>query len=942
MVGRRRTFGAFQGHALLLLAALALSCGDSPAAPEPASLAVTPSSVTLTSVGETAAFSASITDQHGAAFAGQVEWRTSHPAVFTVTTGGVVKAVGNGSGTLTASFQGLTATASVTVAQVPTALNLASGGEQAVPRGQALPAPVVVSVLDARGAPVPGTRVAFAPATGHGTVEPSTAASDSAGLAATMWTLGDTVGPQVLTATVGAGVSVQVGATALVPPNQAPVAVGSLADWALTARGSAATVDVADRFNDPDGDALTYVVQSSDAGIAATSASGAVVTVRPLAAGAATVTVTARDPDGLTAELSAQADVHEPDLAATVSRDSVALVPGASFEFEVEVRNGGEGRGSAATTTVAAYVSSDSVIETTDERVGESREVEALARDGLARTAAAFAADSAAAPWTVVWVGACVEAVEGETETGNNCSRAIKVTTVPAVRWSFVSSGGIESSSPSGDPRTVVKITIDAPDVDYAGAGWLPLRPDDPQAVANVLEMLEVKTVGNPDDSDYDLAAERWGGTDSCGPICDEQISIVSADSQTVVEVRPPGLKPGWVIPLFEAADLADPLPDWITGRRWFSRDWIYQAGDYALSLGGSSRAELSIDADESLACRADADKVAPPYDMVDDVLVWRGVPGDASRDRGSFLGKKADPNKTYVIDIGFMVTKDYWRVGWPEWLPEAVRHTTEIFQRSGVNVELRVPAIVRYQDYKHYNSCQADATVRLLRRVSWEVFADMQWPIIEHYGIDLFYKIMSLKRGEGICGEATQRFVGYSMEESRIIHSQGTVDPSCSSGVTPHLGGSMRFVSVETLAHEIGHNLGLAHNVEDFSAPFDFRRWWHPSAWGYVSEVAITGDTTAWYGTIMSVLTSPIPFFSSDRALPKTEVCNGDRARHDYATDIGFCPHVAHRLVGDSIRLGGKVAFFDEGHILVDASEVMQYTIEDMSKFGCRPGSCQ
>ena len=116
MVGRRRTFGAFQGHALLLLAALALSCGDSPAAPEPASLAVTPSSVTLTSVGETAAFSASITDQHGAAFAGQVEWRTSHPAVFTVTTGGVVKAVGNGSGTLTASFQGLTATASVTVA----------------------------------------------------------------------------------------------------------------------------------------------------------------------------------------------------------------------------------------------------------------------------------------------------------------------------------------------------------------------------------------------------------------------------------------------------------------------------------------------------------------------------------------------------------------------------------------------------------------------------------------------------------------------------------------------------------------------------------------------------------------------------------------------------------------------------------------------------------
>ena len=318
--------------------------------------------------------------------------------------------------------------------------------------------------------------------------------------------------------------------------------MGSLAGWALTARGSAATVDVAERFNDPDGDALTYTVRSSDAGVAAASISGSVVTVRPLAAGAATVTVTARDPDGLTAELSAQADVHEPDLAAAVSRDSVALVPGASFEFEIEVRNGGDGRGSAAPTLVAAYVSPDPVIETTDERVGEPQDVEALARGGLAWTAAAFAADSAAAVWTVVWVGACVEAVEGETETGNNCSRAIKVTTVPAVRWSFVSSNGEESSSPSGDPRTVVKIAIDAPNVDYAGAGWLPLRPDDPQAVANVLEMLEVKTVGNEHDSDYDLAAKRWGGTDSCGPICDEQVSIVSADSQTVVEVRPPGL----------------------------------------------------------------------------------------------------------------------------------------------------------------------------------------------------------------------------------------------------------------------------------------------------------------------------------------------------------------------------------------------------------------
>lgn len=712
------------------------------------------------------------------------------------------------------------------------------------------------------------------------------------------------------------------------PTNQPPATLGSLAGWALTARGSAATVDVAERFNDPDGDALTYTVRSSDAGVAAASASGSVVTVRPLVAGAATVTVTARDPDGLTAELSAQADVHEPDLAAAVSRDSVALVPGASFEFEIEVRNRGEGRGSAAPTLVAAYVSPDSVIETTDERVGEPREVEALARGGLARTAAAFAADSAAAPWTVVWVGACVEAVEGETETSNNCSRAIKVTTVPAVRWSFVSSGGAESSSPSGDPRTVVKIAIDAPEVDYAGAGWLPLRPDDPQAVANVLEMLEVKTVDNPHDSDYDLAAKRWGGTDSCGPICDEQVSIVSTDSQTVVEVRPPGLKPGWVNPYYEAAGLEPP-----------ARDWLYQAGDYALSFGGVSRAELSIDADESLACGADRDNAAPQYDIVDgDMEVWRGVPDDASRGHGRSLGKKADPSKTYVIDVGFMLDTAYWNTGWPEWIPESVRHSTEIFQRSGVNVELRVPAIVRYQDYKHYMRCQQDA-IALASTTYW-TRREILFAAREHYKIDLLYGLNLQARESAVCGLATPRNRGRvvgSVEFARVLASIGMVDPTCGNGWRPVLSRH-RYGMVSVLPHEIGHNLGLFHQPQSYHKyPWHFR----PNGWGYVGEVALAGDSTARYGTIMATGLTEVPFFSSDRALPKEEICNGDLARYDYENGTGFCPQKAHQLAGDSIRLGGKVAF-DEGTVHVDASEAMQYTIEDASKYACRPGSCQ
>ncbi|MDE2942979.1 MAG: hypothetical protein OXT63_02075, partial [Gemmatimonadota bacterium] len=62
-----------------------------------------------------------------------------------------------------------------------------------------------------------------------------------------------------------------------------------------------ATVDVSGAFADPDGDALTFAVSSSNDAVAAASVSGAVVTVSAVGQGSATLTVTASDPDGLSA-----------------------------------------------------------------------------------------------------------------------------------------------------------------------------------------------------------------------------------------------------------------------------------------------------------------------------------------------------------------------------------------------------------------------------------------------------------------------------------------------------------------------------------------------------------------------------------------------------------------------------------------------------------------
>ncbi|MDE0605167.1 MAG: Ig-like domain-containing protein [bacterium] len=85
------------------------------------------------------------------------------------------------------------------------------------------------------------------------------------------------------------------------PPNQAPQAVASVPAQTLV-EGDTATLDVASHFRDPDGDPLTYAAATSDAGVASASVAGSVVTLRAVAAGMATVTVTARDPGGLSAE----------------------------------------------------------------------------------------------------------------------------------------------------------------------------------------------------------------------------------------------------------------------------------------------------------------------------------------------------------------------------------------------------------------------------------------------------------------------------------------------------------------------------------------------------------------------------------------------------------------------------------------------------------------
>ena len=85
---------------------------------------------------------------------------------------------------------------------------------------------------------------------------------------------------------------------AVTVPNRPPVVSGTLADRSVQVSDGVFTVNVSTAFSDPDGDDLTYGVQSSATSVASVTVSESTVSVTPLSGGTATVTVTATDRSG--------------------------------------------------------------------------------------------------------------------------------------------------------------------------------------------------------------------------------------------------------------------------------------------------------------------------------------------------------------------------------------------------------------------------------------------------------------------------------------------------------------------------------------------------------------------------------------------------------------------------------------------------------------------
>ncbi|WP_425517635.1 lamin tail domain-containing protein [Paenibacillus oenotherae] len=86
-----------------------------------------------------------------------------------------------------------------------------------------------------------------------------------------------------------------------IPVNGAPVVSAPIADYGVGAGSGIISVHVSGTFSDPDGDTLSWTVASSNTSVATASLSGQVISVNPVGAGTATITVIANDGKGGTA-----------------------------------------------------------------------------------------------------------------------------------------------------------------------------------------------------------------------------------------------------------------------------------------------------------------------------------------------------------------------------------------------------------------------------------------------------------------------------------------------------------------------------------------------------------------------------------------------------------------------------------------------------------------
>jgi alpha-tubulin suppressor-like RCC1 family protein len=303
------------GLSILALVVLDLtSCGDNGEQTGPqsqvASVTVTPGELTLL-VGESQQLTATAQDQAGNPLVGRsITWATTEPTVATVSAAGVVNGVGPGSATITATSEGKSGSATVSVA-IPVASVTVSPGELTLLVGESQQLTAITR--DEAGNPLDGRSITWT------TTEPTVATVSATGIVTGVGT-----GSATVTAT-----SEGKSASATVSVASAPVVSVTVSPGELTLLVGASqqlTAITRDQAGNPlVGRSVTWA--TTEPTVAIVSATGIVTGV---GAGSATITATSEGKNG-SAAVSVISSVIFASVAAGGAHTCALTTSGAAY-----------------------------------------------------------------------------------------------------------------------------------------------------------------------------------------------------------------------------------------------------------------------------------------------------------------------------------------------------------------------------------------------------------------------------------------------------------------------------------------------------------------------------------------------------------------------------------------------------------------------------------
>jgi uncharacterized protein YjdB len=286
------------------------------------SVVVSPSTASV-AVGGAVQLSASVKDASGAELQGRlVGWTSSDESVAVVSSTGRVSGLKVGSVTITASSEGKSGTATVTVTAAPVASVNVTPSTAAVVVGQTTT--LTAATLDASGNALTGRAITWASSsTAIATVSPSGVVTGVAPGTATITATSEGKSGSA-TVTVNAPAPAPV-ASVTVAPTSLPLQVGQTGTLTATTRDAANNVLT--------GRAVAWA--SSNEGVATVAANGTVTAVAP---GSATITATSEGKSG-TASVTVTAPAPAPVASVTVDPATVSLTTGGTQQVTATPRD---------------------------------------------------------------------------------------------------------------------------------------------------------------------------------------------------------------------------------------------------------------------------------------------------------------------------------------------------------------------------------------------------------------------------------------------------------------------------------------------------------------------------------------------------------------------------------------------------------------------------